>query len=562
MKKIIIIIAALIFILSLVACSEEKVCYHTFGEWEVSIEPRCDEEGIAIRACKKCGEIEEDSLQPLEHEEQTMNGIAATCTEEGRTDCIYCSVCNYILYLPKIIEPHGHSETILPGDSPTCLNSGYSDGKVCTICGITLIEQEYLSPMGHQYIIGEATPSTCATYGLQGSEICSFCGFVNKKATIVPLSSNHNFSNGKCTICGELQNANHNLKFEFNTDHYVVTGIGKVLGSEIIIPVSHNGYFVTVIDGSAFYNNPAITKVIIPEGVTTIGTYAFNGCSSLSYITYPATITHEGNHQTFESCTSLKSLVIGSDEVQDSPTVLGQAAFRDCTALETIKFGNSVQSISWGAFFGCSALKTIDFGEGIKTIEDESFEYCDSLKTLILPPNLEIIGGGAFLFCDNLESISFNTKLKKIDKLAFGYCKSLKEIKIPTSVKIINDEAFAYCNSLETVIIGDDCTENELTILGSLIFNKCIGLKEVVIGNSVENIGYSCFANCSSLSALTIGNSITYIGKDAFSNCTKLAEINYVGTKAQWELITKEAGWNNNMSAKTVICSDGTLTIN
>ena len=98
-----------------------------------------------------------------------------------------------------------------------------------------------------------------------------------------------------------------------------------------------------------------------------------------------------------------------------------------------------------------------------------------------------------------------------------------------------------------------------VTVLGGDAFAGCTSLTSVTIGNSVTSIGELAFGFCTSLTSITIPDSVTSIEYGAFQNCIGLTEITYAGTKAQWDSISKIAGWNDGTGNYTVHCTDGDI---
>ena len=209
----------------------------------------------------------------------------------------------------------------------------------------------------------------------------------------------------------------------------------------------------------------------------------------------------------FKGCTTVKSILIPS-----TVYMLGVEAFKNCTSLESIVFmdNSKLTTIAESVFAGCSSLKTVDFGN-------------DSQLTGI--PN------NTFKDCKKLTTIDFgeNSKLSWIGLSAFYYCSALKNIEIPASVTQIGHTAFYACFALEGITIPEGVTE----------------------------IGGSTFNYCTSLRSVTIPKSVTSIAKDAFYNCKLLVNINYNGTKEQWNAITKASTWDYKTGAYTIYCADG-----
>ena len=195
-------------------------------------------------------------------------------------------------------------------------------------------------------------------------------------------------------------------------------------GGNVVIP---NG--VTSIGDYAFCTDGSLKRVVIPDGVTSIGDGAFRGCRSLESITIPNGVTSIGDGA-FCTDGSLKRVVI-----PDGVTSIGDGAFCACRSLESITIPDSVTSIGYDAFW-----------------------LCESLKSITIPDSVTSIGAHAFSECSALESITIPDSVTSIGYRAFLGCKSLEHITIPDGVKSIGDEAFSYCR-LKTFTISRDFEE-------------------------------------------------------------------------------------------------------
>ena len=271
-----------------------------------------------------------------------------------------------------------------------------------------------------------------------------------------------------------------------------VTSIGNWVFSDcsglisITIPNS-----VTSIGDFAFYYCTSLTSITIPDNVTSIGEAAFGNCNSLPSITIPDGVTSIGNYA-FSFCQKLASVTI-----PDSVTIIGERAFSDCSSLTSITIPDSVTSIEYYAFSDCSSLTSLTIPNSVTSIGDSAFNACSSLTSLTIPNSVTSIGEGAFYACSSLTSITIPNSVTSIGEGAFYACSSLTSITIPDSVTRIGDYAFKNCSNLTSITIPD----------------------------SVTSIGYATFAGCSSLTSITIPDSVTSIGESAFSNCSSLQTI-------------------------------------
>ena len=188
-----------------------------------------------------------------------------------------------------------------------------------------------------------------------------------------------------------------------------------------------------------------ITSVVIEEGVTNVGSFAFYNLSNLKSAILPEGINSIENFA-FAFCgfTTLK--------LPDTITEIQDHAFVNCSNLESIVIPDGVQEISEDTFFRCKALTTVTIPESVTKIGKEAFRECMALTEITIPSNVTIIDNYAFDGCTGLEKVELNEGLKTINTNAFSNCSSLKEIVIPSTVTYIGNKGFSKCTSLKTVI--------------------------------------------------------------------------------------------------------------
>ena len=301
----------------------------------------------------------------------------------------------------------------------------------------------------------------------------------------------------------------------FGASHH--SNVDYVAG-DLVIPenVTYNGtsYSVTSIGSFAFNGCSGLTSVVIPNSVTSIGSFAFSSCSSLTSFEIGNSVTSIGD-SAFVYCSSLTSVVI-----PNSVTSIGEYAFNGCNGLTSFVIPNSVTSIGDGAFDDCSALTSVEIGNSVTSIGNYAFDGCSSLTSVKIPNSVTSIGDGAFDDCSALTSVEIGNSVTSIGDGAFDGCSSLTSVKIGNSVTSIGDYAFYNCSSLTSVVIP-----NSVTSIGDHAFSICSAMTSAKIGNSVTSIGEGAFYYCKALTNVSIPNSVTSIGEGAFVYCSGLKTI-------------------------------------
>ena len=155
---------------------------------------------------------------------------------------------------------------------------------------------------------------------------------------------------------------------------------------------------VTAVSAYAFVNADFLTKVVIADGVETIGKSAFYGSNKIASLSIANTVTAISG-SAFEKCSSIGTLSIGS--AVDS---IGVRAFADCVKLTKVIIPATVKTIDAEAFSGCAALVEVALNEGLVSIGTSAFAGCSALTTITIPATVTVIGAHAFHGCDALDS--------------------------------------------------------------------------------------------------------------------------------------------------------------
>ena len=277
------------------------------------------------------------------------------------------------------------------------------------------------------------------------------------------------------------------------------------------VTYNDNIYSVNSIGSFAFAGCSALTSVEIPNSVTCFRSLAFEGCSGLTSIVIPNSVTDIFN-QVFSGCSGLTSVVI-----PNSVTSIGDAVFSGCSSLTSVEIPNSVTSIDHAAFSGCSNLTSVEIPNSVTSIGASVFQRCSSLTSVVIPNSVTKVGEYAFAGCSDLTSVIISNRMNSIDNCTFDGCTSLTSVVIPKSVTSIGSNAFDGCTSLTSVEIP-----NSVTSIGNYAFDGCSSLTSVVIPNSVTSIGINAFRQCSRLTSIVVAeNNPTYDSRD---NCNAIIE--------------------------------------
>ena len=250
-----------------------------------------------------------------------------------------------------------------------------------------------------------------------------------------------------------------------------------------------------------------IEKIIIEEGVTSIGLNAFGSFSALTSVSLPNSLTAIGKNA-FRECSSLVSITI-PDGVSSIDGV-----FYGCTSLASVTLPSSLTSFQ-SAFHSCTALTSITIPDGVTTISTGAFYNCTGLTTITIPNSVTSIESIAFMNCSSLASIAIPDGVTTISSGVFEGCSSLALVTIPDGVKVMNDNAFSGCSSLASITIPEGVTS-----IPYYAFQNCTSLTSITIPANVTSIGRSAFEGCSGLTSITIPYSVISIGQKAFSGCS------------------------------------------
>ena len=420
----------------------------------------------------------------------------------------------------------------------------------------------------------------------------TFFGCTSLRSMIIPanVTSIGNYAFNECSGLKELTIADANTtlslghKYSSNGGLFGDCKLEKVYyGRDLSYSTSSSyGY-------SPFYNITTLTEVVVGDGVTAIGSYAFRNCTSMhkimnysglqfvkgstdhGYIAYYAqqvinvddiiddfwfdTDANGKHYLTYYEGTD--SIVALPADYQGESYSIGDGAFRGHDKIVSIQLPEGIESIGGSAFYGCSSLSSLTLPESVTSIGAGAFYNCSSLASLILPKKINSIGSYAFYNCLSLASVNIPSGVPTVGEYTFYGCASLTSLTIPASVTSVGNYAFNGCTALKELTLTDgsatlslghksttdsglfgDCPLEKVywgrnlsystsSSYGYSPFYNMSTLSDVVVGDSVASIGQYAFYGCSALDSLTIPANISSIGNYAFDGCTGLKELTF-----------------------------------
>ena len=339
------------------------------------------------------------------------------------------------------------------------------------------------------------------------------------------------------------------------------------LDDEGVLTISGTGLMM---DWNSSYDRPwsnqtsDIKKVVIADGVTSIGRNAFSSLSNLTFVTIPNSVASIGD-SAFFNCTGLYGITI-----PDRVTSIGLSVFEGCRNLTKVAIPNSITHIGANAFME-TGLTEVTIPDSVTNIEEQAFLRCTRLTEITIPDHVESIGRQAFQECESLKEISIlNPECTIFDKeytisdtaviygyedsTAKGYAEKYSRTFVP--MEFINAfVGFGVCSGEEDgtalwrldkegalTITGEGSAahgswddfaadirnviiEPGITSIQSSVFSGCTGLKNIAIPEGVTSIGESAFSGCTGMTSVTLPESVTDIGASAFSGCTGMTSI-------------------------------------
>ena len=436
---------------------------------------------LSILCLSACGSDDSTTTTACEHVAEILPSKAHSCTEDGLTEGKKCSLCGELLAEQKVI-PASHS---------------FINFNTCKVCGLKAsISLNYvLSEDGKSYIVKDR--GICRDADLyipeyyKGLPVTSICKTESSYTSLGNFKSIHIPSTVTTIAKSVYEDDTNTVSFTVDENNPVYKSIDGNLYSK---------------DGKTlvrYAHKKADKQFTIPDGVTSIGDYAFYKCASLTEIIIPDSVKDIG-FNAFNGCTGLTSITI-----PNSVTSIGKYAFGSCPKLAEVY---NLSSLDASTHFGSRIIHT--------SLEEKSA--------------LETVNGYVFLTLEN-------------DYYLMGYVGNDIELTLPESYNgneySIYNYAFYYNTDITRVVIPDSVIS-----IGSAAFQDCLNLVSVTIGNGVTVIGSRAFSYCSSLASVTFENtSDWYVIYSATSaNGTKVDVTNDAINAGNLRGIYKQYRWEIN----------------
>lgn len=324
-------------------------------------------------------------------------------------------------------------------------------------------------------------------------------------------------------IINKLTDNTYSVTVTSYTPTSIVSGDSGYYTVESIISCN-----VTSISQAAFTGKTYLTKVKYGYGtpkLTSIGNYAFSGCTALTSFDIPSGVTSLGSNL-FSKCSSLTSVTIpyGVSEIPN-------AFVSECTSLRSVTIPNNIVSIGSGAFNKCG-ITSMTIPDSVTTLGYQSFQGCANLESFTFGNGVTTVEYGFFSGCTALSEVNLSSGITSLGSLIFRNCTSLTSFTIPSQVISIGDEVINtsgiqtltinctitgktghnvfYSTNLKTVNINSDSVYNGM-------FREMPVLETAIIGNTTQSINDNAFYRSNALKNVTIGSAVTSIGGNAFS---------------------------------------------
>ena len=262
------------------------------------------------------------------------------------------------------------------------------------------------------------------------------------------------------------------------------TTVGDRVEGSITVPGKFDEIPVVEIGYRAFLDQEFVTKVVLPEGITSLDAYSFYGCKRLTTLVLPSTV-RTIFWRAFEGCSSLKNLTLN-----EGLTEIGESAFEGCAALKELTLPSTVQTLG-SSLFSELPIRTMEIPDSVTEIGVSLFAGCDKLESVVVGKRVPELPYRMFAGCEMLTSVTLKEGyLDQVDAYSFYGCKRLTTLVLPSTVRTICYRAFEGCTALRSVMLNEGLTE-----IGDAAFDGCTALHYVYFQGDMPEVGNDIFSD-------------------------------------------------------------------
>lgn len=290
----------------------------------------------------------------------------------------------------------------------------------------------------------------------------------------------------------------------------------------------------------------AIKRIVVKEGITSIGDLAFYNCDKALFVALPESVTKIGNR-----------------------------AFKNCFSLVGIRLPKSLETIGEASFEACTALKSLDMPQALRSIGNYAFINCTALSTVSIPQGVTELGRVAFAYCTGLTRAEILCPLTRVPDWTFYGCTALRAVALPQTVTEAGGYAFENCDNLSGIyydgtagLLPPEKTGDDVTISPREDFPASGSTTEPITDDSSKSTTVSTSGNATITTTTETDYSYTVDGKEAsLDEALSAAEDADVSVKSENKTtisatLENDAGWDDLADAigKADAASEDTVT--
>ncbi len=331
-----------------------------------------------------------------------------------------------------------------------------------------------------------------------------------------------------------LDGADGNIRWELSAGTLTLSGRGEMRDYT-------DAHMAPWLDSAS-----AIKRIVVKEGITSIGDLAFYNCDKALFVALPESVTKIGNR-----------------------------AFKNCFSLVGIQLPKSLEAIGEASFEACAALKSLDMPQALRSIGNYAFINCTALSTVSIPQGVTELGRVAFAYCTGLTRAEILCPLTRVPDWTFYGCTALRAVALPQTVTEAGEYAFENCDNLSGIyydgtagLLPPEKTGDDVTISPREDFPASGSTTEPITDDSSKSTTVSTSGNATITTTTETDYSYTVDGKEAsLDEALSAAEDADVSVKSENKTtisatLENDAGWDDLADAigKADAASEDTVT--